>query len=121
MQESADLLLVLAPLGTPGTDGAVVLFANAAAEGVLLGKGKAGKGAGQALLGQGLLAFMHPEDRAAVVEALKRASAAKEAGRERVRCRLLQGAGAAEGAATEVDLLLREGTQGVVCNGRVVE
>lgn len=125
VQESADPLLVLAPL-TMGEEASpaagTVLFANAAAEALLLGRRPRGTGemeragGSEELLGRGLLGFVRTGDRAEVEAALRRVGGGRDHV-QRVRCRL-----APEGVekAVVVELLLREGAQGVVCNGRVL-
>lgn len=131
VQESADLLMVLSPLEGEGPDeeeGGLILFANAAAEAILLGAEKAGRAQGGAeeLLGMALLSLVDEVDRAAVRAALREVVEGDKA-EQRVRCRLArlgaedgEGAEEAEAKAKEVDLVLRPGSQGVVLNGRIV-
>jgi hypothetical protein len=148
VQESADLLLVLSPYQPDTEEGGAVLFANPAAETLLVGR--AGTADAEALLlGKGLLDFVHPEDREAVrgafAQAAAVAAAASKAGgkkkqggcgggggggqamahqqeQQRIRCRLSRAAaaGEGEGEGQECELLIREGTQGLVCNGRLL-
>lgn len=120
VQESADPLLVLSSSAHEeerGRAAGAVLFANAAAAAVLLGRPR---GAvewgrwGEELLGRGLLGYVHVEDRAGVEAALRRVEEQHQ--EQRVRCRLMPEGGGGVG----VEFLLRKGTQGVVCNGRVL-